>query len=73
MQPDIKSGTVWIAYSWQDTLVSMKAASVPVEFLNPSQGRLSWFCGFMLGTNTRTTTTRTSTWSRSSTKARARR
>jgi spermidine/putrescine transport system substrate-binding protein len=53
MQPDIKSGTVWIAYSWQDTLVSMKAAGVPVAFLNPSQGRLSWLCGFMLGANTK--------------------
>ena len=25
MQPAIKSGDVWIAYSWQDTLVTMKA------------------------------------------------
>ncbi|HUZ51282.1 MAG TPA: hypothetical protein VMU94_01980 [Streptosporangiaceae bacterium] len=53
MQPDVKSGTVWISYSWQDTLVSMKAAGVPVAFLNPSQGRLSWLCGFMLGANTK--------------------
>jgi spermidine/putrescine transport system substrate-binding protein len=52
MQPAIKSGTAWIAYSWQDTLVSMKAAKVPVAFLDPSQGRLSWFCGFMLGKDT---------------------
>jgi spermidine/putrescine transport system substrate-binding protein len=53
MQPDIKSGTVWIAYSWQDTLVSMKAAGVPVAFMNPSQGRLSWLCGFVLGAQTK--------------------
>jgi spermidine/putrescine transport system substrate-binding protein len=52
MQPAIKSGTVWAAYSWQDTLVSMKSAKVPVAFMNPTQGRLSWFCGFMLGANT---------------------
>ena len=52
MQPAIKSGTAWIAYSWQDTLVSMKSAKVPVAFLEPSQGRLSWFCGFMLGKDT---------------------
>lgn len=52
MQPAIKSGTVWIAYSWQDTLVTMKAAKIPVAFLQPSQGRLSWFCGFMLGKQT---------------------
>jgi spermidine/putrescine transport system substrate-binding protein len=53
MQPDLKSGTIWIAYSWQDTLVSMKAAGVPVAFLNPSQGRLSWLCGFVLGAQTK--------------------
>ena len=53
MQPAVKSGTIWIAYSWQDTLVSMKAAKVPVAFMNPSQGRLSWLCGFMLGANTK--------------------
>ncbi len=52
MQPAIKSGTVWIAYSWQDTLVSMKSAGVPVAYLDPSQGRIAWFCGFMLGKDT---------------------
>jgi spermidine/putrescine transport system substrate-binding protein len=31
----------------------MKAAGVPVAFMNPSQGRLSWLCGFMLGANTK--------------------
>src|SRR5262252_1124203 len=53
MQPGIKSGTIWIAYSWQDTLVAMQQAGVPVAFLNPSQGRLSWLCGFMLGAHTK--------------------
>ncbi len=52
MQPGIQSGTLWVAYSWQDTLVTMKAAKVPVAFMDPSQGRIAWFCGFMLGANT---------------------
>jgi len=51
-QPNIKSGTVWITYAWQDSLVSMAAAGVPVAFMNPSQGRISWFGGFMLGAHT---------------------
>jgi hypothetical protein len=38
MQPGVKSGTIWIAYSWQDTQVAMKKVSVPVAFMNPS-----WF------------------------------
>jgi spermidine/putrescine transport system substrate-binding protein len=52
MQPAFKSGTIWIAYSWQDTLVAMQAAGLKVAFMNPSQGRLSWLCGFMLGAKT---------------------
>jgi spermidine/putrescine-binding protein len=53
LQPDLKSGTTWIGYSWQDTLVTLSGEKVPVAFLNPSQGRLSWLCGFMLGANTK--------------------
>ena len=52
MQPAFKSGTIWIAYSWQDTLVAMTKAGLKVAFMNPSQGRLSWLCGFMLGAHT---------------------
>jgi spermidine/putrescine transport system substrate-binding protein len=51
-QPNFQSGTVWITYAWQDSLVSMKAAGLQAAFLNPRQGRLSWFCGFMLGAKT---------------------
>jgi len=53
LQPDLKSGTTWIGYSWQDTLVTLSGEKIPVAFLNPSQGRLSWLCGFMLGANTK--------------------
>ena len=52
MQPAFKSGDIWVAYTWQDTLVAMQAAGLKVAFMQPSQGRLSWFCGFMLGANT---------------------
>jgi spermidine/putrescine transport system substrate-binding protein len=51
-QPNFQSGTVWITYAWQDSLVSMSAANIKCAFLDPSQGRLSWFCGFMLGAKT---------------------
>jgi spermidine/putrescine transport system substrate-binding protein len=53
MQPAFKSGTIWITYSWQDALVSMTSAGLPVTYMNPSQGRLSWLCGFMLGAQTK--------------------
>ena len=51
-QPNFQSGTVWITYAWQDSLVTMKAAGLNAAFLNPKQGRLSWLCGFMLGSKT---------------------
>jgi spermidine/putrescine transport system substrate-binding protein len=53
MQPAFKSGDIWITYSWQDAFVSMQAAGLKVAYMNPSQGRLSWFCGFMLGKDTK--------------------
>lgn len=53
MQPDLKSGTTWIAYSWQDAAPLLNAKTTKFVFLDPSQGRLSWFCGFMLGAHTK--------------------
>jgi spermidine/putrescine-binding protein len=52
MQPAFKSGDIWITYSWQDAYVSMSKAGLKVAYLNPSQGKLSWFCGFVLGAHT---------------------
>jgi spermidine/putrescine transport system substrate-binding protein len=52
-QPNFKSGETWITYAWQDSLVSMHDAGLQCDFLQPSQGRLSWLCGFMLGANTK--------------------
>jgi spermidine/putrescine transport system substrate-binding protein len=52
MQPSFKAGDIWITYSWQDAYVSMSQAGLKVAYLNPSQGKLSWFCGFVLGAHT---------------------
>jgi len=53
MQPAFKAGDIWIAYTWQDAYVAMKAAKLQVEYKNPSQGKLSWFGGFVLGSQTK--------------------
>ena len=53
MQPAFKAGDIWIAYTWQDAYVAMNAAKLKVAYLNPSQGKLSWFCGFVLGSQTK--------------------
>ncbi len=53
MQPAFKSGDIWITYSWQDAYVAMSKAGLQVAYLNPSQGKLSWFCGYTLGSQTK--------------------
>jgi spermidine/putrescine-binding protein len=53
MQPALKNESIWIAYSWQDVPPLLNGSSHKFVFLDPSQGRLSWFCGFMLGANTK--------------------
>jgi spermidine/putrescine transport system substrate-binding protein len=53
MQPALKNDTIWIAYSWQDVPPLLNGNTHKFVFLDPSQGRLSWFCGFMLGANTK--------------------
>lgn len=53
MQPAFKSGDIWVTYSWQDAYVAMSKAGLKVGYLDPSQGKLSWFCGFVLGSQTK--------------------
>ena len=53
MQPAFKAGDIWVTYSWQNANVNMKAAGLPVEFMEPRQGKLGWNCGFMLGAHTK--------------------
>jgi spermidine/putrescine transport system substrate-binding protein len=53
MQPAFKAGDIWISYAWQDAYVNMKAEGLAVEFMEPSQGKLGWTCGFMLGSTTK--------------------
>jgi spermidine/putrescine transport system substrate-binding protein len=53
LEPALKNGDVWVAYSWQDQYVYMKQAGKPFAYMNPSQGKLGWYCGFVLGKNTK--------------------
>jgi spermidine/putrescine transport system substrate-binding protein len=53
MQPAFKAGDIWITYAWQDSYVAMNKAGLKVAYLNPTQGKLSWFCGFVLGSQTK--------------------
>ncbi len=43
----IASGDVWVAASaWNDAYVTAVGAGVPVDYITPKEGRLSWLCGF---------------------------
>ncbi|HVQ88913.1 MAG TPA: extracellular solute-binding protein, partial [Actinomycetes bacterium] len=53
MRPDFKSGTTWISYSWQAAYAFFQDKGLAVKYLEPSQGRLAWLCGFTLGANTK--------------------
>lgn len=55
MQPKFKSGDIWITYAWPADYKAMGDAMGydKVGYMNPSQGRLAWVCGFMMGKGTK--------------------
>jgi spermidine/putrescine transport system substrate-binding protein len=53
MQPAFKSGDIWITYSWANDYKDMRDAGLAVDFMNPKEGPLAWYCGFVLGKDTK--------------------
>lgn len=49
LQNAFAGGDVWIAYAWPADYVAMKAKKLPVAYMRPKEGALSWICGLMLG------------------------
>jgi spermidine/putrescine transport system substrate-binding protein len=48
----VASGDVWVAANaWNDAYVAAVAEGVPVQYLDPAEGRLSWLCGYGLASN----------------------
>lgn len=41
-------GDVWIAYAWPSSWTIAKSAGLDVVYMQPKEGRTSWFCGFAL-------------------------
>jgi spermidine/putrescine-binding protein len=46
------SGDLWIAYAWPNDWVIMKSKHLPVTYMHPKEGPLSWIGMLMLGKNT---------------------
>jgi len=43
-----KQEEVWIGYAWPDSWVYAKGANLDVVYMDPKEGRTSWYCGFGL-------------------------
>ena len=44
----LASGELVAALTWDDTAASLKAEGIPVEFMKPKEGVLTWVCGLVL-------------------------
>jgi spermidine/putrescine transport system substrate-binding protein len=44
----LASGELEAAMTWNASAVALKAQGVPVEFMNPKEGMLTWTCGFVM-------------------------
>jgi spermidine/putrescine transport system substrate-binding protein len=51
MWDDVSQGNVWAAYSWPDTFAFLHD-EVPVEYIKPKEGVLSWAEGLVLNAET---------------------
>lgn len=48
----IISGDVWVgASTWQDAYIAAVAEGAPVDYITPTEGRMSWVCGYGLSAN----------------------
>jgi spermidine/putrescine transport system substrate-binding protein len=50
---DFEGGDIWVTYAWPDTFVQIKAKmkKVPLVYMRPKEGSLSWVCSFVLAKN----------------------
>jgi spermidine/putrescine transport system substrate-binding protein len=48
VQQGLKSGELVASSGWSDTYLTLKKEGVPVKFMNPKEGILSWCCGLAL-------------------------
>lgn len=48
VQQALASGELVAAMAWNDTPLLLKKQGVPVEYMNPKEGMLTWSCGFVL-------------------------
>jgi spermidine/putrescine transport system substrate-binding protein len=48
VEQGLASGEIVAAYAWNASVVALKKQGVPVKYMNPKEGILTWVCGFMM-------------------------
>lgn len=54
-QQAMASGEIAIAYAWNDGLAALRKQGLPVRYMNPKEGILTWTCGVVHMANARAT------------------
>lgn len=52
LDPAVKSGEIWLAYSWQGSYYRLLQDKVPVAYATPKEGRESWIGQYGISTKT---------------------
>ncbi|MEX0809889.1 MAG: extracellular solute-binding protein [Dongiaceae bacterium] len=47
----LASGEVVAAYTWNQSLVNLQAQGIPVKYMQPKEGILTWVCGLVMMTD----------------------
>ena len=47
----LASGEIVAAYAWNETVKTLKEEGVPVAYMIPEEGILTWVCGFTMSPN----------------------
>lgn len=48
LEQSLATGEVVASYAWNSSVVTLKQQGLPVEYMNPKEGILTWVCGLVL-------------------------
>jgi spermidine/putrescine transport system substrate-binding protein len=48
VEQGLASGELIASYAWNSSVVTLKQQGIPVEYMNPKEGILTWVCGLMM-------------------------
>jgi len=48
VEQGLASGELIASYAWNSSVVTLKQQGLPVEYMNPKEGILTWVCGLMM-------------------------